>query len=199
MQHVCVFCGSSLGGRPSYADAARRFGAALAHRRLGLVYGGGHVGLMGAVADAVLAAGGTAVGVIPCFLEAKELAHRGLTELVVTATMHERKAVMADRADAFAVLPGGFGTGDELFEALSWSQLGLHAKPVGLLNTDAFFDPLLNWIHHMVRERFLRPEHRALVLTAEEPGELLDALEKWQPAAAPGKWLDAEGVPESDF
>ncbi len=193
MQNVCVFCGSSRGGRPIYADAARRFGAALARRRLGLVYGGGHVGLMGAVADAVLTGGGTAVGVIPRFLEAKELAHRGLTELVVVETMHERKAAMADRADAFAALPGGFGTGDELFEALSWSQLGLHAKPVGLLNTAAFFDPLLGWLDHVVRERFLRPEHRALVLTAAEPDELLDALEIWRPAAAPGKWLDNAG------
>ena len=193
MHHVCVFCGSSPGGRPGYADGARRFGAALARRRLGLVYGGGHVGLMGVVADAVLAAGGAAVGVIPRFLEAKELAHRGLTELVVVETMHQRKAVMADRADAFAVLPGGFGTGDELFEALTWSQLGLHAKPVGLLNIAAFFDPLLSWLDQMVRERFLRPEHRALVLTAAEPDELLDALEKWRPVEAPGKWLDDAG------
>ena len=193
MQNVCVFCGSSPGARPVYADAARRFGTALARRRLGLVYGGGHVGLMGVVADAVLAAGGRAIGVIPRFLEAKELAHRRLTELVVVETMHQRKAVMADRADAFAVLPGGFGTGDELFEALTWSQLGLHAKPVGLLNTDAFFDPLLSWLDHMVRERFLRPEHRALVLTAAEPDGLLDGLAAWRPTATPGKWLDAAG------
>ncbi len=192
MKSVCVFCGSSNGG-PAYADAARRFGAALARRRLGLVYGGGHGGLMGAVADTVLAAGGTAIGVIPRFLVEKELVHRGLTELVVIETMHQRKAVIADRADAFVALPGGFGTADELFEILTWAQLGLHAKPIGLLNIAAFFDPLLGWLDHMVRERFLRPEHRALVLTASEPDELLDALERWRPAAAPGKWLDDAG------
>jgi uncharacterized protein (TIGR00730 family) len=148
---------------------------------------------MGALADAALAGGGTAVGVIPRFLVEKELAHRGLTELVVVETMHQRKAEMADRADAFAVLPGGFGTGDELFEALTWSQLGLHEKPVGLLNTSAFFDPLLMWLDRMVRDRFLRPQHRALVLTAGEPEDLLDALAAWRPAEAPGKWLDAAG------
>jgi uncharacterized protein (TIGR00730 family) len=193
MRHVCVFCGSSPGGRPAYADAARRFGAALAGHDLGLVYGGGHIGLMGVLADAVLAAGGTAVGVIPRFLVEKELAHTRLTELVAVETMHERKAAMADRADAFAVLPGGFGTGDELFEALTWSQLGLHAKPIGLLNTAGFFDPLLSWLDHMVRERFLRPEHRALVLTAAAPDNLLDALTAWRPTATPGKWLDDAG------
>ena len=192
MPSVCVFCGSSSGG-PAYADAARRFGAALARRGLGLVYGGGHVGLMGAVADAVLAAGGTAVGVIPRFLVDKELAHRGLTELVVVETMHQRKAVMADRAGAFAALPGGFGTVDELFEILTWAQLGLHVKPVGLLNTAAFFDPLLNWLDHMVRERFLHPEHRERVLTAGAADELLDLLEAWRPTPAPGKWLDDAG------
>jgi uncharacterized protein (TIGR00730 family) len=193
MNNVCVFCGSSAGRTSAYADAARRFGAALAHRRLGLVYGGGHIGLMGVLADAVLAAGGAAVGVIPRFLVEKELAHARLTEIVVVETMHERKAEMADRADAFAVLPGGFGTGDELFEALTWSQLGLHAKPIGLLNVASFFDPLLQWLDHMVRERFLRPEHRALVLTAAEPDELLEALERWRPAESPGKWLDDAG------
>ena len=192
MKSVCVFCGSSSGG-PAYADAARRFGAALARRGLGLVYGGGHVGLMGAVADAVLTAGATAVGVIPRFLVEKELAHRGLTELIVVETMHQRKTVMADRADAFAALPGGFGTADELFEILTWAQLGLHAKPVGLLNTAVFFDPLLSWLDHMVGERFLQPEHRDVVLTAAEPEELLDLLEAWRPTGAPGKWLDEAG------
>jgi uncharacterized protein (TIGR00730 family) len=192
MNHVCVFCGSSSGG-PVYTDAGRRFGAALARRRLGLIYGGGHIGLMGVVADAVLAAGGAAVGVIPRFLVEKELAYCGLTELVVVETMHQRKATMADRADAFAVLPGGFGTGDELFEALTWSQLGLHVKPIGLLNIERFFDPLLQWLDHMVRERFLRPEHRALVMTATEPDDLLDGLERWRPATAPSKWLNDAG------
>ena len=192
MKWICVFCGSS-GGGPAYFDAARDFGAALAQGGFGLVYGGGHVGLMGAVADAVLAGGGTAVGVIPRFLVEKELAHTRLTELIVVETMHERKAAMADRADAFVALPGGFGTADELFEILTWGQLGLHAKPVGLLNTESFFDPLLGWLDHMVRERFLRPEHRAAVLTAAGPDEVLDKLEEWRPTAAPGKWLDEAG------
>jgi uncharacterized protein (TIGR00730 family) len=192
MHTVCVFCGSSPGG-PAYVDAGRRFGTALARRRQGLVYGGGHIGLMGVVADAVLAGGGTAVGVIPRFLVEKELAHPRLSELLVVETMHQRKALMADRADAFAVLPGGFGTGDELFEALTWAQLNLHAKPIGLLNVSAFFDPLLDWLDHMVRERFLRPEHRAMVLTVAEPEELLDVLERWRPAKSPGKWLEEAG------
>ena len=192
MRTIGLFCGSS-GGGPVYLDAARRFGAALARRGLRLVYGGGHVGLMGAVADAVLTAGGTAVGVIPRFLVEKELAHRGLTELVVVETMHQRKAAMADRADAFAALPGGFGTADELFEILTWAQLGLHAKPVGLLNVAAFFDPLTSWLDHMVRERFLRPEHRELVLTAAESDDLIERMQAWRPTRAPGKWLDEAG------
>jgi uncharacterized protein (TIGR00730 family) len=192
MQNVCVFCGSSAGGAV-YAQAGRAFGTALARRGRSLVYGGGHIGLMGVVADAVLAAGGTAVGVIPRFLVEKELAHSRLTELLVVETMHERKALMTERADAFAVLPGGFGTGDELFEALTWAQLGLHSKPIGLLNIAGFFDPLLNWIDHMVRERFLRPEHREMVLTATNPDDLLDALAAWRPTQAAGKWFKELG------
>ncbi|HVS35127.1 MAG TPA: TIGR00730 family Rossman fold protein [Gemmataceae bacterium] len=176
MKHICVFCGSSSGERPTYADAARRFGAALARRRLGLVYGGGHIGLMGAVADAVLENGGTAVGVIPRFLVEKELAHRGLTELVVVDTMHQRKAVMAERADAFAVLPGGFGTGDELFEILTWAQLGLHTAPIGLLSVAGFFDPLLSWLDHCVREGFVRSDDRSLLLHAADADALLEML-----------------------
>src|SRR5262245_12742237 len=142
MRRVCVFCGSSAGNRPEYADAARHLGAALARRGLGLVYGGGHVGLMGVVADAVLRAGGEVIGVIPQALVERELAQAGLTRLEVVDTMHQRKARMADLADAFVALPGGFGTCDELFEILTWSQLGLHARPVGLLNVAGFFDPL---------------------------------------------------------
>jgi uncharacterized protein (TIGR00730 family) len=193
MESICVFCGASKGGRPEYAAAAARFGAAAARGGRRLVFGGGHIGLMSAVADAALAAGGAVVGVIPRFLVEKELAHRGLTELVVVETMHQRKAEMADRADAFAVLPGGFGTGDELFEALTWGQLGLHAKPVGLLNTAGYFDPLLGWLGHMVREGFLRAEHRDLVLAAEEPEALLERMGRWRPPPQRGKWLDAAG------
>jgi uncharacterized protein (TIGR00730 family) len=191
MRRLCVFCGSSGGGRPAYGDAARRLGGAMARRGLGLVYGGGHVGLMGVLADAVLGAGGEVIGVIPQALVDKELAHGGLTELRVVGTMHQRKALMADLADGFAALPGGFGTADELFEILTWSQLGLHAKPVGLLNVAGFFDPLLAWLDHTVRERFVRPEHRQLLLEADDPERLLDLLLHPPPAAEMPKWINA--------
>jgi uncharacterized protein (TIGR00730 family) len=176
MRRLCVFCGSSAGGQPIYADHARRLGTALAARSVGLVYGGGHIGLMGILADAVLGAGGEVIGVIPQALVDKELAHRGLTELRVVASMHERKALMADLADGFAALPGGFGTGDEFFEILSWAQLGLHAKPIGLLNVAGYFDALLAWLDHTVREGFVKPIHRRLLLEACEPERLLDLL-----------------------
>jgi uncharacterized protein (TIGR00730 family) len=192
MRSVCVFCGSSAGAAPVYAEAARRLGQALAARGLELVFGAGHVGLMGALADAVLAAGGRAVGVIPQALVDKELAHGGLTELVVVDTMHQRKALMADRADAFAALPGGFGTADELFEILTWSQLGLHGKPVGLLNVAGFFDPLLSWLDRAVVDRFLRPEHRELLRVAGAPDELLAALQAPAAGQALPKWIEAE-------
>jgi uncharacterized protein (TIGR00730 family) len=159
-----------------YADHARRLGTALAARALGLVYGGGHIGLMGLLADAVLRAGGEVIGVIPQAMVAKELAHTGLTELRVVASMHERKALMADLADGFAALPGGFGTGDEFFEILSWAQLGLHAKPIGLLNVTGYFDALLAWLDHTVQEGFVKPIHRRLLLVANEPEQLLDLL-----------------------
>jgi uncharacterized protein (TIGR00730 family) len=189
MQRVCVFCGSSAGARPEYAEAARRFGAALAERGLGLVYGGGHVGLMGVLADAVLAAGGAAVGVIPQALVDKELAHAGLTELLVVGTMHQRKALMADKSDAFVALPGGYGTLDETFEILTWAQLGLHAKPVGLLNVAGFFDPLLAWVKHAVSERFVRSQHIDLLTVETHPENLLDALTRHKPAAQVPKWI----------
>jgi hypothetical protein len=190
MRHVCLFCGSSSGARPEYAEAARRFGAALAGRGLGLVYGGGHVGLMGVLADAVLAAGGEVVGVIPQAMVDRELAHGRLTELLVVDTMHQRKALMADRADAFAALPGGFGTADELFEILTWAQLGLHAKPVGLLNVAGFFGPLLEWVALAVREGFLRREHRDLLAVADAPEALLELLRRPRRGALPPKWID---------
>jgi uncharacterized protein (TIGR00730 family) len=189
MRRLCVFCGSSTGARPEYRDAARRLGTLLAHRGVGLVFGAGHVGLMGVLADAVLQAGGEAVGVIPQALVDKELAHNGLTRLHVVETMHQRKALMADLSDGFAALPGGFGTADETFEILTWVQLGLHAKPVGLLNVAGFFDPLLAWIDHAVREGFLRPEHRGLLVVAAEPEALLDALPRHRPVETP-KWID---------
>src|SRR6516164_2274986 len=149
LKRICVFCGSSVGDRPIYLQAALELGRAIAERRLGLVYGGGHIGLMGVLADAVLSGGGEVIGVIPQALVDRELAHTGVTELRVVETMHQRKALMADLSDGFLALPGGFGTGDELFEILTWAQLGLHAKPIGVLNVGGYFDPLLAWLDHM--------------------------------------------------
>jgi uncharacterized protein (TIGR00730 family) len=190
MTTLCVFCGSRGGGRPAYAEAARRLGTALVARGMDLVYGGGHVGLMGVVADAVLAAGGRAAGVIVQSLVDRELAHTGLTELLVVETMHQRKALMAERADAFVALPGGYGTGDELFEILTWAQLGFHARPIGLLNTAGYFDPLLAWLDHMVREDFLRPKDRELVLVAADAERLLERLGRFRPIPPEPKWTE---------
>ena len=173
---VCVFCGSSPGVRPAYLEAARAFGALLAERGTGLVYGGASVGLMGEVADAVLAGGGEAFGVIPRGMVDRELAHAGLTELHVVETMHERKALMAQLSDAFVILPGGAGTLDEFFEALTWRQLGLHAKPLALLDVDGFFAPLLALADHLVEEGFVDAAFRAVLLVEDEPATLLDRL-----------------------
>jgi uncharacterized protein (TIGR00730 family) len=193
MRRVCVFCGSKSGGRPAYAEATRAFGAALVARGCELVFGAGHVGLMGVLADAVLAAGGRAVGVIPQALVDRELAHRSLTELRIVQTMHQRKALMADLSDAFVALPGGYGTGDELFEILTWAQLGIHAKPIGLLNVAGYFDPMLAWLEHMTREDFLRRRHRELLLVAADAAALLDLLAGYRPAPPEAKWIgDAE-------
>jgi uncharacterized protein (TIGR00730 family) len=188
MKRVCVFCGSSAGTRPVYAEAARAMGRLLAERGIGLVYGGGRVGLMGEVADAVLAAGGEVTGVIPRGLLEREVGHRGLTNLHVTGTMHERKALMVDLSDGFVALPGGYGTLDELCEALTWSQLGIHARPCGILNVDGYFDSLLALFDHAVREGFVREPHRRLVLEASEPAALLDAMARFQPSATE-KWI----------
>ena len=192
MKSVCVFCGSRAGGATVYADSARRFGELLAARGLALVYGGGHVGLMGVLADAVLRAGGEVVGVIPQAMVERELAQMNLTRLEVVDTMHQRKARMADLADGFAALPGGFGTGDELFEILTWAQLGLHTKPVGLLNAAGFFDPLLAWLDHAVREDFLKPKHRRLLLETDTPDALLDLLLRYRPEEPETKWIAEE-------
>jgi hypothetical protein len=172
-----------------YADAARDLGRALAGRNLALVYGGGRVGLMGVVASAALEAGGRVVGVIPHALAQKEIAQEDCTELVVVNTMHERKALMADRAGGFVALPGGYGTCDELFEILTWAQLGIHRKPVALLNVNGFFTPLLAWLDHVVSERLLKPRHRELLLVADTVPELLDRLTTWTPPAAEVKWV----------
>jgi uncharacterized protein (TIGR00730 family) len=190
--HVCVFCGSSMGSRPSYAEAARRLGKALAEGGLGLVYGGGRVGLMGVVADAALAAGGRVVGVIPDPLATKELAHDGLTELHVVPGMHERKALMAAKSDGFLALPGGVGTFEELFEVITWSVLGLHRKPVGLLNVEGYFDPLLAMLDHAVSERFVRPEHLAPLVVSRSPEAIASDLLRHTPPSPGRKWIDLD-------
>ncbi|HJT87458.1 MAG TPA: TIGR00730 family Rossman fold protein [Bryobacteraceae bacterium] len=184
LRAVCVFCGSSFGSRPAYGEAARAVGRLLAGRGIALVYGGSNVGLMGAAADACLAAGGRVTGVIPRHLVAREVAHPGLTELRIVESMHERKALMADLADAFLALPGGFGTFDELFETLSWSQLGLQRKPSGVLNIEGYFDATLRLVDCAVAEGFVRPEHRALLLADTDPENLLDRLAQYQAPAA---------------
>jgi uncharacterized protein (TIGR00730 family) len=191
MKRICVFCGSSAGNRPEYRAAAEEMGTELARRNIGLVYGGGNVGLMGVLADAVLRMGGEAVGVIPEDLMAREIGHNGLTKLHVVRSMHERKALMADLSDAFIALPGGFGTLEEFCEVVTWTQLGLHAKPCGILNVVGYYTPLLAMLDHAVQERFLKPENRGLVLARDSVVELLQALEEWRPVRVE-KWLDRE-------
>jgi len=194
MRRVCVFCGSNPGARSAYAEAARRLGATLAADGLGLVYGGGSVGLMGVVADAALAAGGEVIGVIPRGLATKEIAHHGLSDLRVVASMHERKAQMAELAEAFIALPGGFGMLDELLEVVTWAQLGLHAKPIGVLNVEGYFDPLRALVERAIAERFVHPGYRALLTYAAEVGELLEAMRQWRAPAGFRKWLTLDEV-----
>lgn len=186
---VCVFCGSSPGARPAYRDAAEALGRVLAAQGRTLVYGGGNVGLMGVIADAVLASGGRVIGVIPQHLVAREIAHTGVTELRTVASMHERKQLMADLADTFVLLPGGLGSLEEFFEVWTWGQLGLHRKPYGLLNVDGYFDPLLAFLDHTVAERFVRREQRELLLVDHDPERLLARLDAHEPASMP-KWID---------
>lgn len=188
MQRICVFCGSSAGASPVYAEAARAMGRTLVARGLSLVYGGGQVGLMGVVADAVLEAGGEVVGVIPHALNAREIAHAGLTTLHVVDSMHERKAMMAAMADAFIAMPGGFGTYEEFFEAVTWTQLGVHKKPCGLLNVAGFYDPVIQFIDQAVREQFIRTAHRETILMDSDPARLLDALARVVLPDVP-KWI----------
>jgi uncharacterized protein (TIGR00730 family) len=176
MKSVAVYCGSAFGVRASYVDAARELGRELARRGMTLVYGGASVGLMGAVADATLAEGGRVIGVIPRQLVDREIAHPGLSELIVVSTMHERKAEMSVRADAFIAMPGGFGTLDELFETLTWSQLGIHRKASGLLDVDGYWEPLVRFADHATDEGFLRRAHRELLIREAEPSRLLDRL-----------------------
>jgi uncharacterized protein (TIGR00730 family) len=191
MKRVCVFCGSSDGARPVYLETARRMGAAIAEKRLGLIYGGGRIGLMGAVADAALAAGAEVIGVIPEALAIKEVAHSGLTDLRVVQTMHQRKAMMADLSDAFIAMPGGYGTFEEFCEVLTWSQLSIHTKPCGLLNVEGYYDPFLALLDHATYEGFVRPQHRSLVLDECDPECLLERLAAWEPPTHSilDKWL----------
>jgi uncharacterized protein (TIGR00730 family) len=196
IKRVLVFCGSSPGARPEYAAAADSLGRLIAERGMGVVYGGARVGLMGAVADGALAAGGEVIGVIPRQLVRHEIAHTGLTELHEVGTMHERKALMADLSDAVIALPGGTGTLDELFELFTWSQLGLHRMPIGLLDVVGYWQPLLALLDHMVTERLLRAEHRATMLVSTDGADLLDQLAAYRHDAT-DKWLDRRGAEAS--
>lgn len=187
---ICVFCGSSPGLNPAFAEHARVLGAELARREIGVVYGGCNVGLMGILADAVLAHGGEVIGVIPHALVTRELAHNGVTTLHVVDSMHERKALMASLADGFIAMPGGFGTLEEFCEAVTWTQLGVHAKPCGLLNVAGFYDGLLGFFAHALREEFLRPTHGEIVVSDGDPISLVDRLLAWK-APQLTKWMVA--------
>ena len=188
LTNVCVYCGSNFGRQPVYAEVARALGKALAGRGLGLVYGGARVGIMGIVADSVLEAGGRVTGVIPQGLVDKEVAHLGLTELVVTRSMHERKTQMVERSSAFIALPGGLGTLEELLEVWTWAQLGIHEKPCGVLNVAGYYDGLVGFIEHAVREGYVKGEHRALLLVEQDPGVLLDRFARYTPPPLQ-KWI----------
>jgi uncharacterized protein (TIGR00730 family) len=188
---ICVFCGSSPGADPAYSDAASQLGQFLARWGIELVFGGGHVGLMGVLADAVLEGGGRAIGVIPEALMARELGHRSLTELRVVKSMHERKAMMAELSDGFIALPGGFGTFEEFLEVVTWVQLGLHAKPCGLLNVRGYYDPLLELIGRGVREHFIREQHRDMVVAESDPERLIERMATWKPPQV-AKWIGRE-------
>lgn len=188
MRRLCVFCGSSVGSEAAYSDAAQALGALLAKRRIGLVYGGGRVGLMGVIADAVMLHGGEVIGVIPQALADREIAHSRITELRVVDSMHTRKAMMADLSDAFVAMPGGVGTFEEFFEAVTWTQLGLHRKPCGLLNVAAFYSPLVAFIDKAVSDGFINPVHRAGIVVDSDPARLLDTLATVKLPAVP-KWI----------
>lgn len=187
-RRICVFCGSSMGINPVYRTAAEQLASVLIERGIELVYGGGNIGLMGVLADAMLGAGGRVIGVIPESLMAREVGHRGLSELRVVGSMHERKAIMSDLSDAFIAMPGGFGTFEEFCEVVTWSQLGIQEKPCGLLNVNGYYDPLLRLFNLAVREGFLHPDNRRLVLDAEEPETLLQKMAEFDPTHTP-KWI----------
>ncbi|HYO77800.1 MAG TPA: TIGR00730 family Rossman fold protein [Thermoanaerobaculia bacterium] len=188
IRRICVFCGSNSGSDPAYVEAAQAVGRLFAREGIALVYGGGSVGLMGELADSVLASGGEAIGVIPHALWAREVGHRGLTDLRIVDTMHERKAMMADLADAFIALPGGLGTLEEIFEVWTWAQLGLHQKPVGFLDVNGFYAPLMQFLDRAMRERFVKEQHRAIAVIDSNPEALLAKFDGWQPPRVE-KWI----------
>uniref|UniRef100_B8HZF0 Cytokinin riboside 5'-monophosphate phosphoribohydrolase n=1 Tax=Cyanothece sp. (strain PCC 7425 / ATCC 29141) TaxID=395961 RepID=B8HZF0_CYAP4 len=191
MKNICVYCGSNFGGRQSYREAAKNLGVEMAKRDIALIYGGGNVGLMGVIADAVLAAGGNVVGVIPQALVDKEVAHTGLRDLRIVHSMHERKSLMAELSDAFIALPGGLGTLEEFFEVATWTQLGFHRKACGLLNIDGFYNGMLTFLNQATEEGFIRPQHRNIILTAEDPVELIDMLSCFEVPLV-HKWIGRE-------
>ena len=193
MPSICVYCGSSPGKSPDYFNAARKLGQELARRGLGLVYGGASVGVMGAIADAVLQAGGKAVGVIPRNLARKEIAHRGLDELFVVESMHERKAMMFELSEGFIALPGGWGTLEEIFEALTWAQLGLHQKPCGLLNVAGYYDHLGAFLEHAMQQGFVREEYRPMMMIENDAVTLLDRFASYQPPRVE-KWISVDEI-----
>ncbi|MDF1860099.1 MAG: TIGR00730 family Rossman fold protein [Verrucomicrobiales bacterium] len=191
LQSICIYCGSSSGSHPEYRETALSLGRFLAREGIRVVYGGGNVGLMGAVADGALNAGGEVIGVIPEALKEKELAHIGLTELHAVSSMHERKTMMAELSDAFIALPGGIGTLEEIFEVYTWTQLGFHEKPCAFLNVAGYFDPLLEFLDRMVEHRFLKKEHLDCLLTGSDYRALINRIQKWESATF-YKWIDRE-------
>lgn len=189
MKSICVFCGSNVGAKPIYTDIAREVGQRLLEKNITLIYGGGSIGLMGVVANEIMRGGGKVIGVIPHFLNRKEVGHHGVSELILVDTMHERKAKMATLADGFLTLPGGMGTLDETIEILTWAQLGLHHKPVGILNVDGYYDMLDQYFDHMVGQGFLKPAHRQLVIMEPTVVDLLRIMEEYRPPQV-DKWLE---------
>lgn len=188
MPNLCVFCGSSFGDNPAYRAAADEMGRALVRHGWGLVYGGGSVGLMGVIADSVMAAGGDVIGVIPQKLAIVELLHQGVLDMRVVPSMHDRKALMAQLSEGFIALPGGYGTLEELFEVITWAQLGIHSKPIGILNVLGYYDGLLQFVDHAIGERFMKPAHRDLFVVATTADELLDKLSVYRMPSTP-KWI----------
>jgi uncharacterized protein (TIGR00730 family) len=195
---ICVYCGSADGVRSEYYEAANQMGAALARAGIELIYGAGKTGLMGAVADGALQAGGTVTGIVPVYLNMPHLIHAGLTRLEVVDNMHLRKARMSELADAFIALPGGYGTFEELFETLTWAQIGLHQKPIGLLNSLGYFDPLLELVHHALKEGFIYDEHRTLLASSSDPKEIIKQLQDFQLPSGLERWVNRDQTPLPD-